>query len=92
MKKTIFVTALKNDENIDADQGFRGLERLKIFTHISNPQKKEQIEFNKHFKYFRSVVEDSISHVRMWKICSTRFYSKIKDLKEALGQHDLLFK
>lgn len=82
---------LEKDEMIAADQGFRGLEDLKIFTHIAKAKTTAEKEFNKHFKHYRSVVENSIAQIRMWKICSYRFYTKLEpNLSKALLEHTFI--
>jgi len=81
---------LTPQEKIAGDQGFRGLEDVSIYTHISSPKDKDERRFNSEFKHYRSVVENSISQIRKWKICSHKFSSKIKNLEEAMAQHTFL--
>ena len=47
-------------------------------------------KFNRNFKHYRCVVENSIAQIRKWKICSHKFYSKVLDLTKALKEHHFI--
>lgn len=36
------------------------------------------------------MVENSISHLRKWKICYLQFPNKIKELEKAMEEHDII--
>ena len=81
---------LTSEEKIAADQGFRNLENLSIYTHIQKPKNSREKEFNSQFKHYRCTVENAIGQLRKWKICCYRFYSKIFELNKALKEHHFL--
>jgi hypothetical protein len=81
---------LEKEEKIAADLGFQGLEHLSILTNLSGKKTAEQKRFNRVFKHYRSVVENSITQIRNWKICSNKFDGKIKHLRQAREKHDFI--
>ena len=81
---------LHKNEKIAGDLGFKGLESLSIYTHITGKKTSSQKRFNREFKHYWSVLENSISHLRKWKICSNRFDMKVKQLPKALEKHDFI--
>jgi hypothetical protein len=65
------------------DLGFKGMQ--KDFKHTAfpfsdNAEKNydlldKEIEFNKKFKSIRTIIENIIAHVKMWKICKYTYRS-----------------
>lgn len=80
---------LSQEEKIAGDEGFKGLEHFSIMTQLDAKTPLED-KFNRYFKHYRCVVENSIAHIRKWRICSHKFYSKILDLKKALEEHHFI--
>lgn len=81
--------SLSEDEKIAGDDGFKGLEHFSIYTQI-DAQTNEEEKFDKNFKHYRIVVENSIAQLRKWKIASHKFYSKMSDLSKALEEHHFI--
>lgn len=81
--------SLSKDEKIAGDEGFKGLEQFSIYTQLDAQTPLEE-KFNRNFKHYRCVVENSISHIRKWKICYHKFYSKVMDLNKALEEHHFI--
>lgn len=80
----IFRKLLKK-EKIMGDNGFKGMTHLQIYT---EPKEKE---LSSLFKHYRSVVENVIAHLRMFKICSHTFECYDKFLVEDLKKHEKIF-
>lgn len=81
------VEALTDDEKIMADQGFRGLQNMKIYTQLPKPSNDKERKFNLDFKHFRSTVENVISQIRKWKFASQRYEGKLTNFDEAKEKH-----
>lgn len=67
---------------------------LKVWNNFQFTQLDAQIpleeKFNRKLKHYRCVVENSISHIRKWKICYHKFYSKVMDLNKVLEEHHFI--
>ena len=82
---------LTSEEKIAADQGFKNLETLSIYTHIQKPKNSREKEFNSRFKHYRCTVENSIAqNQENGKFVVIRFYSKIVNLNKSLSEHRFL--
>lgn len=78
---------LSDEEIIMADDGFRGYAEHKVITLSTETSVSGDENYHKQFKRIRVVVENAISHVKKWRICSTLFRAKVKNLTEALEKH-----
>lgn len=79
---------LHPQEKIMGDLGFKGLEKLQIYTMESNNYPEN---YEHDFMHFRSLVENVIGQIRKWKICKHDFQSKMVDLEKASNYHHFVF-
>jgi hypothetical protein len=78
---------VSTDEVILADDGFKGYAEQNIWTTSTETSKSSSPSYRSDFKAIRVIVENAISQVKKWKICSTLWKVKVKDLDKALEKH-----
>lgn len=77
---------LTKKEKIMGDNGFRGLKNLNIYTEFEDEKLSSQ------FKHYRSVVENVIAHIRIFKICSDTFKCFDTTLEKDLKKHERIYR
>jgi hypothetical protein len=79
---------LEDNEYIIGDQGFQGLFEYGV---ISYSTFKNGL-YNKEFLKIRSVVENSISQIKNWRVCKDIFRKNFEDLEECRIFHERVWK
>lgn len=90
-----FYRKLSCCEWIAADLGYKGLQNDYTNVALPFPDNNEkgytlldnEKHFNKQFKSIRTVVENVISHIKMWRICKNTFQVHTNDLEKAQQVH-----
>lgn len=84
---------LGKKEFLMADKGFKGLNDFHptIIPHIGDLTVQEQL-YNNRVAEIRIVVENAISMVKKWKICSLEFRAQTVHLNDALIYHDKVWR
>lgn len=86
---------LSEIEWVAADKGFRGCHNqhnfILPFLEGDNPLTTKQVEFNNSLASIRTVVENTISMVKKWKICSQTFRCKFSSLDKALSDNTMVW-
>lgn len=95
LEENQFYWILSGCEWIAADLGYKGLNNAFANVTLPFPDNKdkgyklleEEKEFNKKFKCIRTVVENAIAHIKMWKVCKYTFRAHTNKLEEAQEEH-----